>query len=71
VLRCDQDNYGQSALGNLTARPHAAVVGERLHPSSSSSWVVSGRLGTRIVGVERTLAAGQDGSGRPPVSQAR
>jgi hypothetical protein len=32
---------------------------------------ISGRLGTRIVGVERTLVAGQDWSGRPSVSQAR
>ena len=36
VLRGDEDNYGQSALVHLTARPHAAVVGEHLHPSSPS-----------------------------------
>jgi hypothetical protein len=32
VLRGDEDNYGQSALVHLTARPHAAVVGEHLYP---------------------------------------
>ena len=64
VLRGDEDNYGQSALVHLTARPHAAVVGEHLHPQLTERfWVISGRLGTRIVGVERTLVAGQDWSG--------
>jgi hypothetical protein len=62
VLGGEEDNHGQSALGHLTARPHAAVVGEHLHPSSPSGWVVSGRFGTRIVGVERTPVAGQDGA---------
>jgi hypothetical protein len=67
VLCGDEDNYGQSALVHLTARPHVAVVGEHLHPQFTERfWVISGRLGTRIVGVERTLVAGKDWSGRPP-----
>jgi hypothetical protein len=72
VLRGDEDNYGQSAVVHLAARPDAAVVGEHLHPQFTERfWVVSGRLGTRIVGGERTLVAGQDWRGRPSVSQAR
>ena len=44
VLGGDQDNYGQSALVQLTARPHAAVVGEHLHPQFTERfWVSSGR----------------------------
>jgi hypothetical protein len=61
VLGGEEDNHGQSALVHLTARPHAAVVGEHLHPSSPSGRVVSGRFGTRIVGVG-ALVAGQDGA---------
>jgi len=54
-LRGDEDNYGQSALVHLTARPHAAVVGGHLHPQLTERFrVISGRLGIRIVGVERT-----------------
>jgi hypothetical protein len=50
VLCGDEDNYGQSALVHLTARLHVAVVGEHLHPQSPERfWVISGRLGTRIV----------------------
>ena len=72
VLRGDQDSHGQSALVHLTARPHAAVVGEHLHPQRTERFrVIVGRLGMRIVGVERTLVAGQDWRGRPRVSQAR
>jgi hypothetical protein len=57
---------------HLTARPHAAVVGEHLHPQRTERFRgIVGRLGMRIVGVERTLVAGQDWRGRPRVSQAR
>ena len=49
-MRGDEDNYGQSVLVHLTAQPHAAVVGEHLHPQFTERfWVISGRLGTRIV----------------------
>jgi quercetin dioxygenase-like cupin family protein len=72
LLRGDEDNYGQSTVVHLTARPPAAVVGEHLHPQRTERfWVISGRLGTPIVGGERTLVAGQDWSGQPSVSQAR
>ena len=54
-LRGDEDNYGQSALVHLTARPHAAVVDGHLHSQLTERFrVISGRLGIRIVGVECT-----------------
>jgi len=61
VLRGDEDSHGQSALVHLTARPHAAVVGEHIHPQLEERFrVISGRLGTRVDGVERILVAGQE-----------
>jgi hypothetical protein len=60
AVRCAR--LGQSALGHLTARPHAAVVGEYLHSQLTERFrVISGRFGARIVGVERTLVAGHQG----------
>jgi quercetin dioxygenase-like cupin family protein len=61
VLRGDEDGHGQSALVHLTAWPHGPVVGEHIHPQLKERFrVISGRLGTRIDGVERTLVAGQE-----------
>jgi hypothetical protein len=54
VLRGDEGNYGQSAVVHLAARPHAAAIGEHLPPQFTERfWVISGRLGTPIVGGER------------------
>lgn len=53
VLRGDEDGHGQSALVHLTAWPHGSVVGEHIHPQLKERFrVISGRLGTRIDGVE-------------------
>jgi mannose-6-phosphate isomerase-like protein (cupin superfamily) len=61
VLRGDQDAQGQSGLVHLTVQPHGAVVGEHVHPQFRERYrVISGRLGTRIDGMERTLEAGQE-----------
>jgi quercetin dioxygenase-like cupin family protein len=61
VLRGDEDGRGQSGLVHLTARPRGAVVGEHIHPQLKERFlVISGRLGTRVGGVERTLVAGQE-----------
>jgi quercetin dioxygenase-like cupin family protein len=61
VLRGDEDGHGQSSLVHLTARPHGAVVGEHIHPQLKERFrVISGRPGTRVGGVERTLVAGQE-----------
>jgi quercetin dioxygenase-like cupin family protein len=61
VLRGDEDSSGQSALVHLIVRPHGAVVGEHIHPRIRERFqVISGRLATRVGGVERTLATGED-----------
>jgi mannose-6-phosphate isomerase-like protein (cupin superfamily) len=61
VLRGDEDGPGQPGLVHLTVRPHGAVVGEHVHPRMQERFrVISGRLGTRIGGVERTLTAGEE-----------
>jgi quercetin dioxygenase-like cupin family protein len=66
VLRGDEDSRGQSGLVHLTARPHGAVVGEHIHPQFKERFrVISGRLGTRVDGVERTLEAGQEATAAP------
>jgi len=66
VLRGDEDGHGQPGLVHLTARPHGAVVGEHIHPQFQERFqVISGRLGTRLDGVERTLVAGQEAVARP------
>jgi quercetin dioxygenase-like cupin family protein len=66
VLRGDQDGHGQSTLVHLTVRPHGAVVGEHIHPQFRERFlVISGRLGTRVDGAERTLVAGQETAAAP------
>jgi quercetin dioxygenase-like cupin family protein len=61
VLRGDEDGQGQSALVHLTLRPHGAVAGEHIHPHVQERFqVISGLLGTRLGGAERTLTAGQE-----------
>ena len=61
VLRGDEDGQGQSFLVHLTVQPHGAVVGEHIHPHITERFqVISGRLGTRVDGVESTLVAGQE-----------
>jgi uncharacterized cupin superfamily protein len=61
VLRGDEDGHGQSGLVHLTVQPHGAVAGEHVHPQFRERFqVISGRLGTRVDGVERTLVAGQE-----------
>lgn len=60
VLRGDADGAGHSALVNLIVGPGGAVVGEHVHPRLQESFLVlSGELGTRVAGVERTLRAGE------------
>lgn len=66
VLRGDEDSDGQSALVHLIVRPHGAVVGEHIHPRIQERFrVISGRLGTRVGGVGRTLAAGEEAAAVP------
>jgi hypothetical protein len=59
VLRGDEDNYGQSALV-ASDRPAARGGRRRAAPPQFTErfGVISDRLGTPIVGVERTLVAG-------------
>ena len=62
VLRGDEDGEDRSALVHLTVRPYGAVVGEHIHPQIRERfYVISGRLGTPLGGVESTLVAGQEG----------
>jgi quercetin dioxygenase-like cupin family protein len=66
VLRGDEDGQGRSGLVHLSVRPHGAVVGEHVHPGFQERFlVISGRLGTRLDGVERTLAAGDEAAAPP------
>ncbi|HEX6525856.1 MAG TPA: cupin domain-containing protein [Streptosporangiaceae bacterium] len=66
VLRGDEDGRGQPGLVHLTVRPHGAVVGEHIHPQFKERFrVISGRLGTRVDGVERTLEADQEATVAP------
>jgi len=61
VLRGDEDSGGQPALVHLIVQPHGAVVGEHIHPRIREGFrVISGRLGTRVDGVELTLSAGEE-----------
>jgi mannose-6-phosphate isomerase-like protein (cupin superfamily) len=62
VLRGNEDRApGESALAHMTVRPHGAVAGEHVHSQISERFVVvSGTLGTRLDGVERTLTAGEE-----------
>jgi len=60
VLRGDEDDSVQPALVHLIVQPHGAVVGEHVHSKFQESFrVISGRLGTRVDGVERILASGE------------
>jgi mannose-6-phosphate isomerase-like protein (cupin superfamily) len=59
VLRGTEDNDGQPARVHLIVQPRGAVAGEHIHPRIREGFqVISGRLGTRVDGVERTLTAG-------------
>jgi mannose-6-phosphate isomerase-like protein (cupin superfamily) len=61
VLRGDEDGAGQPGLVHLTVRPHGAVVGEHVHPRMQERFrAISGQLGTRVAGVDRTLTAGEE-----------
>jgi mannose-6-phosphate isomerase-like protein (cupin superfamily) len=61
VLRGDEDSDGQPALVHLIVQPHGAVAGEHIHPQvREASRVISGRLGTRVGGVERTPIADEE-----------
>ena len=64
VLRGDEDNYRQSAPVQLSARPQHGGRRRASPPQLTERfWVIPGRPGTRIVGVGRTLVAGQYWSG--------
>jgi mannose-6-phosphate isomerase-like protein (cupin superfamily) len=61
VLRGDEDGAGQPALVLATAAVGGAVAGEHVHPHLQERFrVVSGRIGVRLGGTRRTLAAGQE-----------
>jgi quercetin dioxygenase-like cupin family protein len=60
VLRAEGDGTHESGLVHLTVKPGGAVAGEHFHPRVQERFqVVSGTLGTRLDGVEGTLAAGE------------
>lgn len=61
VLRGDEDGGGEAALVHLTVRPGGAVLGEHVHVHIQERFrVFSGRLGTRIDGLQGSLAEGQE-----------
>lgn len=61
VLRGDVDGSGLSGLVHLTVKPGGAVVGEHVHPSMDERFrVVSGRLQTRVAGVDGQLGPGEE-----------
>jgi mannose-6-phosphate isomerase-like protein (cupin superfamily) len=61
VIRGDEDSGGEPGLGHLVVKPGGAVAGEHVHPHFQERFrVISGRLGARVDGVERTLAAGDE-----------
>lgn len=61
VLRGDEDGGGQSVLVHLVVTPGGAVAGEHVHPRLEERFrVISGRLGARVAGAERTLTAGEE-----------
>jgi mannose-6-phosphate isomerase-like protein (cupin superfamily) len=61
VLRGDVDGGGLSGLVHLTVMPGGAVVGEHVHPAMDERFrVVSGRLQTRIAGIDGELGPGED-----------
>jgi quercetin dioxygenase-like cupin family protein len=61
VLRGDLDGGGLPGLVHLTVRPGGAVVGEHVHPAMDERFrVVSGRLQTRIYGIDGQLGPGEE-----------
>lgn len=61
VLRGDEDPGEGPGLGHLIVKPGGAVAGEHVHPNFQERFqVVSGQLGARVDGVERTLGAGEE-----------
>lgn len=61
MLRGDEDGDGRSGLGHLIVSPGGAVVGEHVHPHMDERFrVISGSLGARVGGEERTLVAGDE-----------
>jgi mannose-6-phosphate isomerase-like protein (cupin superfamily) len=61
VLRGDEDAPGEPMLVHLHVRPGGAVSGEHLHPAMQERFrVLQGSLATRVDGVERTLAPGEE-----------
>jgi mannose-6-phosphate isomerase-like protein (cupin superfamily) len=66
VLQGDEDGAGAPGLVHLTVRTGGAVIGEHAHPRLQERFrVVAGTLGTRLDGVERTLAAGDEATVPP------
>jgi len=66
VLRGTEDNDGQPARVHLIVQPRGAVAGEHIHPRIREGFqVISGRFGTRVDGVERTLTAGEAEAAAP------
>jgi quercetin dioxygenase-like cupin family protein len=70
VLRGDEDAApGESGLGHLTVAPRGAVAGEHIHPHIRERFVViSGTLGVRLGGSERSLNAGEEATADPGVA---
>jgi mannose-6-phosphate isomerase-like protein (cupin superfamily) len=65
VLRGEEAGPEEPALVHLTVKPGGAVAGEHFHPHVEERFrVVSGTLGTRVDGVERTLSAGEEATVR-------
>ena len=65
VLRGEKAGPGEPALVHLTVKPGGAVPGEHFHPHVQERFrVVSGTLGTRVHGVERTPSAGEEATVR-------
>jgi mannose-6-phosphate isomerase-like protein (cupin superfamily) len=61
IVRGDEDADGQPGLVALSVRPGGAVAREHVHPAVQERFrVISGRLGTRLDGVEGTLTAGEE-----------
>ena len=61
VPRGTEDNDGQPARVHLIVQPRGAVAGEHIHPRIREGFrVISGRPGTRVDEVERTLTAGEE-----------
>ena len=69
VLRGDEDSNGQSTLVHMIVQPHIAGPGVHIHPRFRESFrVISGRLGTRVGGLQKILAAGEEAAAVPGTS---